>query len=69
MCSIKRTNNIMSTASQCFLSKGGQTYGQDSDPNISYSGLSTGTVCSVEERTNLWTGQWPNIIFVYNVTT
>ena len=31
------TSNIMSTMSQCFLSKGGQIYGQDNDPNVSYS--------------------------------
>ena len=52
MCSIeKRTNlwlgqwpNIMSTISQCFLSKWGQIYGQDSDPNISYKSYNMTTL-------------------------
>ena len=36
---------------QCVQLRRGQIYGQDSDPNISYSGLLTSTMCSME-RTN-----------------
>ena len=44
ICYIQHSINM--TVVQCVQLRRGQIYGQGSDPNVSYSGLSTSTMCS-----------------------